>query len=110
MKERRQIVLKLQEDADIAFRTGRPNAAIAIKSKLFDDYSRYKDLSDLFPAPPVNVPGAPASDTSPQPDASSPSQPAAPTREGEPRATATPPRESAEPPAKSKRTDPPPES
>jgi serine/threonine-protein kinase len=110
MKDRRQVALKLLEDADAALRAGRPNEALAIKNKLFDDYSRYKDLSDLFPAPPVDVPRAPASDTSPQPDASSPSQSAAPTREAEPRPTATPLRESAEPPTRSKLKDPSPES
>jgi len=110
MTDRRQVVLKLLEDAEAALRAGRPNEAITIKSKLFDDYSQYKDLSDLFPAPPANLPGAPGSATSPQPDASSPSQPAPLTREGEPRATAKPPQESGEPPAKSKLKNPPPES
>ncbi len=86
IKDRRQIALKLLEDAEIAFRSGRPNEALTIKSKLFDDYSRYKDLADLFPATPANVPGSPATSTSPPLDAASPVQAAPPTASGsEPR-------------------------
>jgi hypothetical protein len=110
MQDRRQIVIKLLSEADIAFRAGRTNEAITIRSKLFDDYSRYKDLSDLFPAQPANVPEAPASTPSPRPDVSNAPQPAAPTADSEPRSTATPPQEPVEPSPKSKPTTPPPKS
>jgi hypothetical protein len=87
MKDRRQVALKLLQDAENAFREGRPREAMTIRRKLFDDYSRYTDLADLFPSPQGNVPEAPAPVPSPQPDASSPSQPAP---GGEPRATRKP--------------------
>ena len=53
INDRRQFVLKQLELAEDALRAGRPNEAIAIKSKLIDQYSRYTDLADLFPAPPA---------------------------------------------------------
>jgi eukaryotic-like serine/threonine-protein kinase len=110
MQDRRQIVLKLLEDADMAFRVGRPNEAITIRAKLFDDYSRFKDLADLFPTPPVNSPEASGAATSPQPVAPGPSQPAPSTPEAKPSATPAPPQESVEPAPKSDLTAPPPKS
>ena len=111
IKDRRQVRVKLLEDAEIAFRSGRPNEAITIKSKLFDDYSRYKDLADLFPATPANVSGSPATSTSPQLDAASPVQAAPPTASGsDATPTAPPPADSGEPATKSKSKTPSPES
>jgi serine/threonine-protein kinase len=107
IKDRRQIVLKLMDDAEVAFRAGRTKEATAIKNKLIDDYSRYTDLSDLFPPPPANTPGTPATGagTSRHPETSSPSPPLPPTTPESlpPAAPApTPSKASAELPAKSK--------
>ena len=57
IKDRRQYVEKQLELAEAAFH-GRPTrGGDAIKSKLVEQFSRYTDLADLFPATPV-VPGS----------------------------------------------------
>ncbi len=57
IQDRRQYVLKQLQIADEAFRTGHPNQAITIRSKLLEQYAGYTDLADIFPAAPVPARG-----------------------------------------------------
>src|SRR5262249_8224785 len=54
--DRRQFVEKQLQLAEEARRSGRPDQAIAILTKLFDEYRKYTDLADLFPTAPAQVP------------------------------------------------------
>ena len=57
IRDRRQFVETQLRLADEAIRAGRPNQAIAIRSKLVEQYAGYTDLADLFPGRPAQ-PGA----------------------------------------------------
>ena len=82
IRNRRKYIEKQLQIADEAFRTGHPNQAISIRSKLVEQYTGYTDLADLFPATPVPVQPAPATPAPVQPapttkssDAVPPSEP-----------------------------------
>jgi eukaryotic-like serine/threonine-protein kinase len=93
MQERRRFVETQLRLAEEALRTGRPNQAITIRSKLYDQYGGYTDLQDLLPrvvdppvpgrtaAPPADTarPPSPPAAPSPKPDTgvASPSSPEA---------------------------------
>jgi hypothetical protein len=69
--DRRQFVEKQLQLAEEARRSGRPDQAMAILKKLFDEYRKYTDLGDLFPEPPPSGPSqAPGG-----PPSSAPSEP-----------------------------------
>jgi eukaryotic-like serine/threonine-protein kinase len=98
MRDRREFVETQLRLADEAFRAGRPNQGLAIKSKLVEQYKGYTDLSDLFPAIPPPQPAAglqatpggpaPAGPGQGPPGASSPSPPSSapmPDTPGEPK-------------------------
>ena len=59
IRDRRQFVEKQLQLAEEAYRSGRVEQAMAIQKKLDDQYRKYTDLADLFPAP-TPVPGGPA--------------------------------------------------
>jgi serine/threonine-protein kinase len=82
MRDRRQYVEKQLRIAEEALRNDQPDQAMAIRNKLVEKYSGYKDLADLFPAPvapsrsttPPAEPGAPeSSQSSPQERPANPS-------------------------------------
>ena len=77
IQDRRQFVMKQLQIADEAIRTGHPNQAIAIRSKLVEQYGGYTDLADLFPPAPASVPVQPAPAPRPSGEAA-PAAPAAP--------------------------------
>ncbi|MFI5456747.1 MAG: protein kinase, partial [Isosphaerales bacterium] len=52
MSDRRKYVEKQFELAEAAYRAGRFDESATIKSKLKEQYSRYVDLSDIFPPTP----------------------------------------------------------
>jgi eukaryotic-like serine/threonine-protein kinase len=99
MRDRRQFVEEQMRIANDAFRAGRSNQAMAIRSKLVDEYSRYTDLADLFsgvteqpgpgpmPARPQTPPGGPTP-SAPGPESPGPANsgaapaPAAPSQSG----------------------------
>jgi eukaryotic-like serine/threonine-protein kinase len=91
--DRRQYIEKQVELANIAERAGRSNEALTIRTKLVEQFSRYTDLTDIFPAPiPGNgratKPAAPAdSAASEKTDATNP---AAPSPSANPPATPAP--------------------
>ena len=60
IRDRRQFVETQLRLADEADRTGRPNQAITIRSKLVDQYAGYTDLADLFPGTAAQPGTAPA--------------------------------------------------
>ena len=57
IRDRRQFVETQLRLAGEAIRAGRPNQAIAIRSKLVEQYAGYTDLADLFPGAALQ-PGA----------------------------------------------------
>jgi serine/threonine-protein kinase len=71
MRDRRQFVETQLRLADEALRTGRPNQAYAITSKLVEQYSGYTDLADLFPGIAAQ-PGVGPPPTGPQPPRAGP--------------------------------------
>jgi serine/threonine-protein kinase len=77
VKDRRAIVEKQLAAADAAFRAGRLNEALLIRSKLVEEYSKYTDLADLFPPSPPVVPTAPQTVPSPGASTSSGATPTA---------------------------------
>lgn len=81
IKDRREYVAKQLGLAEAAFRAGRPNEAIAIRSKLVDQFAKYTDLADIF-QPSANVPSP---ETKPEV-----ATPAAPTPPGDANPPATP--------------------
>jgi serine/threonine-protein kinase len=97
VRDRRQFVETQLRLADEAIRAGRPTQAIAIRSKLVEQYAGYIDLSDLFPAvapPPSAVPSPPAS------PGHATSVPGNPPPASEPGKAATPPSPAPSPPAR----------
>ena len=94
IRDRHRYIEKQIQIADEAFRTGHPNQAISIRSKLAEQYAGYTDLADIFP--PISVPVQPAPATTPpaqtapttkSPDAVPPTEPSSTTA---PEAPATP--------------------
>ena len=67
IRDRRKYIEKQLQIADEAFRTGHPNQAISIRSKLVEQYANYTDLADLFPPTPVPDRPAPATPAPAQP-------------------------------------------
>ncbi|HZW34407.1 MAG TPA: protein kinase [Isosphaeraceae bacterium] len=83
IQDRRQFVEKQLQLAEEAFRTGRTEEAKAILKKLIDQYRKYTDLADLFPA---SVPTEP----SPAPASPPPAAPAPPQSAGSPEESPAP--------------------
>jgi eukaryotic-like serine/threonine-protein kinase len=75
IKDRRVIVEKQLAAAEAAFRAGRFNEALTIRSKLVDAYGEYTDLADLFPASPPAVPSVSSPATAPANSAAPPAAP-----------------------------------
>ena len=51
IKDRREYVEKELALVDAAFRGGRPNEGVTLRAKLVEQFGKYTDLADLFPAP-----------------------------------------------------------
>jgi eukaryotic-like serine/threonine-protein kinase len=64
IRDRREYVEKQMAIADAAFRAGRPNEAITIRSKLVDQFGKYTDLADIF-QPAANSSGPETKETIP---------------------------------------------
>ena len=73
IKDRRVIVEKQLLAADAAFRAGRPNEALAIRTMLVDQYGKYTDLAELFQSVAI-FPGSDAKTAAPTPGTLAPSE------------------------------------
>jgi hypothetical protein len=93
IKDRRQYIEKQVELANIAERAGRTNEALTIRTKLIDQFSRYTDLTDIFPSPiPGNgrAPNPPAPADAAASEKTDATNPAAPSPSANPPATTAP--------------------
>jgi serine/threonine-protein kinase len=106
--DRRRFVEEQFRLADEAMRTGRTNHAIAIRSKLVEQYAGYTDLADLFPGVAAQPGAGPSSSGSPSTPARGGAVPGNSPSASEPGKPATPPAPGQAPPARPEGAPPPP--
>jgi serine/threonine-protein kinase len=71
IKDRRETVEKLIAQSDAAFRGGRPNEGLTIRSNLVEQFGKFTDLVDIFQSPAF-ASDANSKDATPGPPSASP--------------------------------------